>query len=162
MISQETVVCIGDSAMSNSPVQMRCTSNRTHVKANSSALIFLAIDLTSTGGSYPGYATLERQPLNIALALDCSGSMQENNKLEFAQQAAISLVKSLHPTDTISIVSFETKTRIEVPPTPASDTYYLENAISGIPLGQETDLYEGLRVAWEQIMSSAGRPGIVS
>lgn len=148
--------------MSQSRVDMRCTVNRTHVKANSQALLFLAIDFRSGGGYQQSPLGPERQPLNIALAIDCSGSMQEDNKLEFAQQAAISLVKSLRPNDTVSIVSFETKARVEVPPGQARDPYYLENAITGIPLGQETDLYEGLRLAWEQIMAYAGRPGTIS
>lgn len=147
--------------MAQSAVQMRCTLNRTHVKANSPAMVFLAVDFRSDAGMQAPMVA-ERRPLNIALALDCSGSMQEDNKLEFAQQAAISLIKSLRPTDLISIVSFETKVRVEVPPSPASDTYYLENSISGIPLGQETDLYEGLKVAWEQIAPTAGRLDVVS
>jgi von Willebrand factor type A domain len=146
--------------MSQSRVELRCTVNRTHVKANSPALLYVAIDLKSGEGYQQFAGGSERQPLNVALAIDCSGSMQEDNKLEFAQQAAISLVKSLRPYDTISIVSFETKARVEVPPSTANDTSSLENAIAGIPLGQETDLYEGLRLAWEQIMISAGRPGI--
>jgi uncharacterized protein YegL len=148
--------------MSQSRVEIRCTVNRTRVKANSPALLFLAIDLRSGGGYQQFPLGPERQPLNISLAIDCSGSMQEDNKLEFAQQAAISLVKSLRPSDTISIVSFETKARVEVPPVSAKDIDYLENAIAGIPLGQETDLYEGLRLAWEQIMANAGFPGIVN
>jgi uncharacterized protein YegL len=146
--------------MSQSRVDMRCTVNRTHVKANSPALIYVAIDLMCGEGYQQFPAGPERQPLNIALAIDCSGSMQEDNKLEFAQQAAITLVKSLRRYDTISIVSFETKARVEVPPSPANDVAYLEKAIAGIPLGQETDLYEGLRLAWEQIMTSADRSSI--
>jgi uncharacterized protein YegL len=88
--------------------------------------------------------------------------MQEDNKLEFAQQAAVSLVKSLRPTDVISIVSFANKARIEVPASPASDVHYLESAIGGIELGQETDLYEGLRAAWEQIAPTGGRQDVIS
>lgn len=144
--------------MVQSPVSLRCTQNRTHVKVNSPATLFVAIDLNASAVVSQSPA---RNPLNIALTIDCSGSMQEDNKFDFAQEAAVSLVKSLRPTDTISIVSFETKARVEVPLTQASDPYYLEKSIIAIPLGKETDLYEGLRLAWEQIRQAA-RPGVVS
>jgi uncharacterized protein YegL len=88
--------------------------------------------------------------------------MQDDNKFEFAQKAAVSLVRQLRSADTISIVSFETAARVEVPLTAATDTYFLENAVAGIPMGKETDLYEGLRLVWEQILPYASRPGVVS
>jgi uncharacterized protein YegL len=103
-----------------------------------------------------------RKALNIGLAIDCSGSMQDDNKFQFAQEAAVSLIKSLRPTDTISIISFETKARVEVPLTAANDQQYLENSIAGIPLGQETDLFEGIRLSWQQISQASNRPGVVS
>jgi Mg-chelatase subunit ChlD len=146
--------------MAQSPVDLKCTVNRTHVKANVPAILFLAIDLRTPNQVQT--SANDRQPLNVGLAIDCSGSMQEDNKFEFAQQAASALVKSLRPADRISIVSFETKARVEVPSSPASDPNYLENAIAGIPLGQETDLYEGLRLAWEQILPNSSRPGVIS
>lgn len=148
--------------MPQSPVTIRCSLNRSHVKANAPATLFVAVDLKTAGGG-PGLPSAGvRNALNIGLAIDCSGSMQEDNKFQFAQEAAVSLAKSLRPTDTISIVSFETKARVEVPLMESRDPSYLENAIAGIPMGQETDLYEGIRLAWQQIISTAGRPGVVS
>jgi Ca-activated chloride channel family protein len=88
--------------------------------------------------------------------------MQQDNKFEYAQQAAVSLVRALRSNDMISITSFETKARVEVPLTAASDASFLENAIAAIPLGNETDLYEGLRLAWEQIMPGAGTSNVIS
>jgi len=142
-------------------VDMRCTVNRTHVKANLPSVLFLAIDLRTPGVPFAPSVS-NRQALNIGLAIDCSGSMQDDNKFEFAQKAAVSLVRQLRSADTISIVSFETAARVEVPLTAATDTYFLENAVAGIPMGKETDLYEGLRLVWEQILPYASRPGVVS
>lgn len=131
------------------------------MQANVSSVLFLAIDLRTTGAQLRSLAN-DRQPLNVGLAIDCSGSMQDDNKFEFAQQAAVSLVKQLRPTDMISIVSFETKARVEIPPTAATDTYFLQNAVAGIPMGKETDLHEGLRLVWEQILPYTSRPGVIS
>ena len=142
-------------------VDMRCVMNMRHIKTNSPATLFVAIDIKSdlVQAVYPDSPRL---PLNIALAIDCSGSMQTDNKLEYAQEAAISLVKALRPTDTVSIVSFETKALVEIPAVPASDTHRLENAIAGIRLGEETDLFEGLRLAWQQVLPNSARSGVVS
>ena len=70
--------------------------------------------------------------------------------------------ESLRSIDTVSIVSFETKARVEVPSIPATDLSDLERSIVAIPLGKETDLFEGLRLAWQQVLPSARRPRIVS
>jgi len=143
--------------MSQPAVNLRCSLNRSYLKTNTPGILFLALDLNSkvSGQGAP------RSALNVGLAIDCSGSMQEHNKFRYAQEAAISLVKSLRSTDTISITSFETKARVEVPSTHAQDTVALERTIDAIPMGKETDLYEGLRLAWQQIAPNA-RPGVVS
>jgi len=142
------------------PINLRCSLNRSNVKSNSPAILFIAVDITTPGGA-AAYPSATRSGLNVGLAIDCSGSMQQDNKFQFAQEAAISLVKSLRLTDTISIVSFETRARVEVPLTAAQDPYYLENSIAGIPMGQETDLYEGIQMAWQQIIPAC-RSGVVS
>jgi len=147
--------------MAQAPVSLRCSINRSHVKAHLPATLFLAVDIRTTIAGTPQAYGGMRNPLNIGLAIDCSGSMQEDNKFQFAQEAAISLVKSLRSSDTISIISFETMARVEVPLTPASDPYYLESSIAAIPMGQETDLYEGIRLAWQQILPGS-RPGVIS
>ena len=124
--------------LSQAKIDMRCSMNRSHVKANVPATLFVAVDVNSAGG--PGYPLgSERSPLNIALAIDCSGSMQTEKKFEYAQQAAISLVRSLRPTDTVSVVSFETKARVEVPLIPATDLYGIETSIAAT-LGLSTVL----------------------
>jgi uncharacterized protein YegL len=143
------------STLTQPQVDMKCTVNRTHVKSNSPATLFVAVDLKTPGTYARGPEMPDRLPLNIALAIDCSGSMQENNKLEYAQQAAISLVRALRPSDLVSIVSFETEAHVEIPMGPATNKPQLENAITAIPLGKETDLHEGLRLAWQQVVRAS-------
>ena len=53
-------------------------------------------------------ALVDNTPLNVTLVLDASGSMQENNRVEIARQAANSLIGSLSPQDRVAIVQFST------------------------------------------------------
>lgn len=145
-------------AIPEGPVRLRCMINRSYVKVNAPSTLFVAIDLQSP----PGFQGKTRNELNVALAIDCSGSMQEDSKFEAAQEAAASLAKSLQASDRISIVSFESKASVEAPLTSARNLAVIENAIANLPLGQETDLYEGLRLAWQQISANAGQPSVVS
>jgi Ca-activated chloride channel family protein len=137
---------------------VRCTLNREYVKANSQAMLFVAVDLVP--GQAPA-AARQFQSSNIALAIDCSGSMA-GEKFEQAVEAACQLVRSLSPSDWISVVSFESKVRVVVPPTQASRAYQVETAIRGIRLGSETDLYGGVERAYEEVCKMAASPATVS
>lgn len=137
---------------------LRCTVNREWVRANSQAMLFVAVDLVPAPTQV---AARPYQSSNIALAIDCSGSMA-GEKFEQAVEAACLLARSLSPSDWISVVSFETKVRVVVPPTQASQTQDVEDAIRGIHPGSETDLYGGLEKAYEQVCTMAGSPGVVS
>jgi uncharacterized protein YegL len=136
---------------------VKCTVNREWVKANSQAVLFVAVDLVPARAQ----AVKQFQQSNIALAIDCSGSMA-GEKFEQAIEAACLLLRSLSPSDWISVVSFESKVKVVVPPTQASQAYSIEDAIRAIRLGSETDLYGGLEKAYEEVCRMAASPGIVS
>lgn len=49
----------------------------------------------------------KRKPMNLSIVIDRSGSMEEQNKMEFAKKAFASLVDQLHPDDILSIVIYD-------------------------------------------------------
>src|SRR6266571_3169580 len=77
--------------------------------------------------------------LNLALVLDVSGSMYEEDgtgisRLKRVQDAARSAIKKLKPTDTLAIVAFAHNAQLVLEPTPMSDTSKIEDVIQRIDM----------------------------
>src|SRR3954470_20692385 len=99
-----------------------------------------------SGESAASYALLKLIPtglgtkpmgLNIALCLDVSGSMYEEDgtgisRLKRIQDAALSAIKKLKPDDTLTIVAFGLDAAVLLPPTPISDMAAIEKCINHI------------------------------
>ena len=71
-------------------------------------------------------------PLNLALVLDVSGSMYEEDgtgisRLKRIQDAAVAAIAKLKPTDTLCIVAFAHNALVLLPPTPISDAGTIED-----------------------------------
>lgn len=84
-----------------------------------------------------------RTPVNVALVLDRSGSMQ-GAKLEYAKKAAIEAVSRLDRRDFVSIVAYDDNVRVIVPATRAGDAGFLSSRISEIGPGGGTALFAGV------------------
>ncbi len=78
----------------------------THVVPGVSTL-YAKLDLTAAGGM----ERVSRSPVNLALAIDCSGSMSDG-KMESAIRAAESLIDQLQPQDRLAIIAFDDLTRV--------------------------------------------------
>ncbi len=86
-----------------------------------------------------------RSPLDIALVIDRSGSM-EGKPLETAKECAIRIVSGLRPEDRIAIVSFDSQVTVVQALTSAIETQNIIKEIKGISSGGSTDLFAG----WEE------------
>jgi Ca-activated chloride channel family protein len=84
-----------------------------------------------------------RPPVNVALVIDKSGSMQ-GTKIERAREAAIRAIEKLGPQDIVSIVTYDTTVSVVAPATKASDRETLVRAIRGIHAGGDTALFAGV------------------
>jgi Ca-activated chloride channel homolog len=76
-----------------------------HVAPGVSTL-YAKLDLTAGGTE-----RVSRVPVNLALAIDCSGSMSDG-KMESAIRAAESLIEQLQPQDRLAIIAFDDVTSI--------------------------------------------------
>jgi len=84
----------------------------------------------------------ERTPLNLALVLDRSGSMS-GAKLAAAKEAAALLVQRLAPTDTLSVVAYDSSVTIVAPPATGDEQVHLVRQIETIQVGGTTNLSGG-------------------
>jgi Ca-activated chloride channel family protein len=86
----------------------------------------------------------ERLPLNVAIVLDRSGSMSSEGKLAYAKKAIQFIIKNLNRRDTVSVVTYDDKVDVILPPTKALDKKMIEQLISKIEPGGSTNLSGGL------------------
>src|SRR4051812_9002950 len=99
--------------------------------AGETAASYALIKLIPAGGS------AKPLPLNVALVLDVSGSMYEEDgtgisRLARVQQAAHSAVQKLKPEDHLAIVAFAHDCQVVLPATPLTEKARIEDIISRI------------------------------
>ncbi len=92
----------------------------------------------------------ERPRLNLAFAIDISGSMG-GEKLDCAKRAAIHALGQLRDDDRVAIVTFDSTVEVVVPSTSARNRGRIEAAIQRLETRGMTALHEGWRVAGMQV-----------
>jgi Ca-activated chloride channel family protein len=127
--------------------------NRGYVKSGSEAVVFLAMDISPP--SVTQVPTLLRS-LNVCLAIDRSGSMNEEKKLEMAKLAANQLIQALKPSDYASIVSFADSVCVEVPARLATDVSFFNYAINAMKAKGLTDIHSALNASFQEMMRQRG------
>ncbi len=90
----------------------------------------------------------------LVLLIDCSGSMQSDDRLTIAKKGAIKCLDVLSDKDYVSIISFSSDVTIHQPLTSIKNKNDIIKAINGINLGGGTMLGSGLREANNQIIDS--------
>ncbi|MBI2435262.1 MAG: VWA domain-containing protein [Candidatus Hydrogenedentes bacterium] len=86
---------------------------------------------------------VKRTPVNIALVIDKSGSMQ-GEKIEKAREAAVMAVNRLSPEDIVSIIVYDTEVSVIVPATRATDKEAIYEAIGRVHAAGNTALFAGV------------------
>ena len=85
----------------------------------------------------------DRAPVNIALVLDKSGSMQ-GEKIRQAKDAAIMVVQRLQADDIVSVVTYDTNVRVVLPATKLTDKDSVIGRIQRIQAQGSTALFAGV------------------
>jgi Ca-activated chloride channel family protein len=108
--------------------------------------VVVKIDLESTAS-----CRSDRLPLNLAVVLDHSGSM-EGAKIEKTKQAAIMLIDQLTPADNLALVEFDDRVHVLCPAQPVTDREALKSRIRRIQPGGSTALYAGVESGGGQLL----------
>ena len=122
-----------------------------------------------TGESAASYALIKLipaglggkpMPLNLALVLDVSGSMYEEDgtgvsRLKRIQDASLKAIGKLKPEDTLAIVAFAHNALVLLPATPLSDKAKIEDVISRIDMFDVdpggTAMNDGMKLALDEL-----------
>lgn len=85
----------------------------------------------------------KRMPVNVAIVIDKSGSMQ-GDKIEHARRAAVQAIDRLTDNDIVSVVVYDTNVQVIVPATKASDRKEIKQRIESIQANGNTALFAGV------------------
>ena len=109
------------------------------------------------GGGDAGKGVAE--PQTTMLVIDISGSMDTNNKLQTAKDAAKAYVNQMRAGDQAGLMTFDTHTYYVQQIT--SDTKTLTGAIDGLKTGGDTAMFDALVEAEKNLSSISGRKAVI-
>ena len=135
---------VGLSQASSEPFEaLKLSAELSHplVQADQRSTVYLKVSLE--GLKLPSQE--ERPPLNLALVIDRSGSMQ-GDRIRRAKEAATLAVQQLGPNDIVSVIAYDTHAQVIVPATKAHDKSSLIKAIKEIKPLNSTALYAGVEL----------------
>jgi len=96
----------------------------------------------------------ERKPLNLVFVIDSSGSMADGNRLELVKRALGLLVDQLEEGDQVGIVTFNSRGRRVLEPTPGSERWKIREAVRSLSSGGSTNAGEGLFLGYAMAEAS--------
>ena len=109
----------------------------------------LAMQLGMNSGIDP--AVIEQEHVNLVVVVDVSGSMEEDDKLEFVKIGLSLMLDSLDENDTLAIVTYSTNAQTVMSPTPVTEETKPEivRVITQLRPDGSTNLHEGMMVGYE-------------
>lgn len=107
--------------------------------------VYLRVSLTGLP-----FKDQKRVPINVALVIDKSGSMQ-GEKISNAKKAAIMAVEHLRPYDIISVITYDHQAEILLPATKATNKDMIIREIKNLKAGGSTALYDGVEKGAREI-----------
>lgn len=139
-----------------SPVALDAALGNKFVKSGASNTLVARIGLAAKKRS-----VTVRPPVNLALLVDTSGSM-EGRAIADARAASLALVGSLAPEDRIAVVVFDSKAEVLLPSTRVNDADMkdLRKKIEAMKATGTTDMASGLKLAIDEVSRTLERDGV--
>jgi VWFA-related protein len=102
----------------------------------------------------------QAEPLTTMLVIDISGSMDKNNKLDAAREAAKTYVQQMRAGDQAGLITFDSHVNYPQPIT--TDTQALLTAIDSLRTGSDTAMFDALARAEQELNAVSGRKAIIA
>lgn len=134
----------GDGALS-----LRADLDHTVIAMGQSSEVSLVIEVTAA----PGRGAAAAAPVHVALVLDTSGSMVEEDRIGMAQRAANALADRLRPADSLALVTFDDQAWLRLPRGPVLNPGLFHDVVAGLSPGGGTNLYDGLSRGFAELSS---------
>lgn len=99
------------------------------------------------------------EPVTTMLVIDISGSMDKNDKIGAAKEAAKTYVSQMRPGDQAGLITFDTQVHNVQPVT--TDIAALTSAIDGLQTGSDTAMYNAIQEAAQALEGISGRKAII-
>ncbi|MCK5052677.1 MAG: VWA domain-containing protein [Anaerolineales bacterium] len=93
----------------------------------------------------------ERTPLNLALVLDASGSMDSFDKMPYLKQSLMVFLESLQPDDIVSIVTYSTDAWLLRPAQDVGNGAWIRRTVEKLRPGGITNLHAGLMLGLKEV-----------
>ena len=126
--------------------QLTAALGQPTLPAGKKQLAYMKVGMTGFNVEEAG----RRAPVNVALVLDRSGSM-EGEKLQGAKQAAIEALDLLDSNDILSVIAFDSTVEVVLPATKLTDKTAVRAAIERINARGETALFAGVTKGAEEL-----------
>ena len=133
-------------SVSAAQVRLEVSLDRPTMLAEKKQAAFVKIGLT--GFKLGGLD--KRAPVNVAIVLDKSGSM-EGEKIAKAKEAAIAAIGRLGSGDIVSIVAYDSTVKVIVPATKLNDKEWVIQQIRSIEAEGSTALFAGVSKGAEEL-----------
>ena len=144
------------SAASSAPVSLRVEFDRPMLPADEVQRAIVKIALEGCRHDRPA----ERQPVNLVIVLDRSGSMG-GEKIIRARDAAIEALHRLDRRDMFSVVIFDHEVSTLISPQSPTDAAWLERQIHSVTARGNTALFAGVSQGAAELRKNLERSGFV-
>ena len=128
------------------PFEITAAAERGVLEAGATQRIHLRISITGVRGK----SDTQRAPMNVALVIDRSGSMQ-GARIDGARKAALAAIDRLSPHDIVSVVSYDDKVEVHVPATRASNKAAIKEKIAAITPRGSTAIWAGMQAGADEV-----------
>ena len=94
-------------------------------------------------------------PLNIALVIDCSGSMAQDRRLETVKRAALDILDRLTPQDRFALVTYSAEATVRIPAGSVEDLDRARAIVRSLQPDSTTNLDAGLQAGYREVRKYA-------